>query len=508
MARRALRVMSDHDAGERTRRYEAAASGRRTSGWIAGATSANSETLGGLTALRNRSRDLVRNDEYAPAAVASIESRMVGEGIRATARVANDRDQDKADAAQQAWNEWAETAVCDADGEQDFYGLEGLAIRSIVEGGETLVRRRFRRQTDGFTVPMQLQLLEGDHLDETADGTLQGGSRVVQGVEFDGIGRRTFYHLFKNHPGDMRAFSSSERSRVRAADILHLRRIDRIGQVRGIPWGAPVLLRLRDLNDTFDARVLREKIANCFTVFVRDIDPSLGDTEDPDQLDGYPIDKLEPGLIEHLPANRQVEIAQPPHVEGFREFADVSLHGVAAGFLVPYEELTGDLSRVSFISGRMGVLGYQARIGTWRSRFFYPMFLRRVWSWFMEAAQVRGILDPDVVVSSSWTAPRWPMIEPGREVEAMRKRARNGFASLSEIQREQGYVPDEVIAELAADMERLRAAGLEEADTFIATKGAAEGAGNAESRAAILRALDVARARIASSSGDVHARWG
>ena len=52
------------------------------------------------------------------------------------------------------------------------------------------MRIRERRIEDGLPVPLKLQLLEPDHLDAGKTGDLPNGGFVVQGVEFDALGRR------------------------------------------------------------------------------------------------------------------------------------------------------------------------------------------------------------------------------------------------------------------------------------------------------------------------------
>jgi capsid protein len=69
-----------------------------------------------------------------------------------------------------AWKAWAGTTACDADGRHDFYGLQKLVMRAIVESGEVLVRRRFRLPEDGLPIPMQLQILEADYIDTSRTG--------------------------------------------------------------------------------------------------------------------------------------------------------------------------------------------------------------------------------------------------------------------------------------------------------------------------------------------------
>jgi hypothetical protein len=142
----ALRRARARAALGHVRAYEGARNTRRTKGWIANSSSANSELGGALTALRNRSRDLVRNNPYASRALDTLVSNAVGTGIRAR----------WPKPARQLWIDWAEDPrECDYYGELDFYGLEALAARTVHESGECLIRRRQVRASANETVPVR-----------------------------------------------------------------------------------------------------------------------------------------------------------------------------------------------------------------------------------------------------------------------------------------------------------------------------------------------------------------
>ncbi len=140
----------------------------------------------------------------------------------------------------------------------------------MTESGECLIRIRERRIEDGLPVPLQLQLLEPDHLDTGKTGEISGGGFVVQGVEFDALGRRRAYWLYPVHPGEVATFRKAQLAskRVPADGVLHLFDRLRPGQVRGVPWFAPVILKLRDLDEYDDAELVRKKIEACFAAFV------------------------------------------------------------------------------------------------------------------------------------------------------------------------------------------------------------------------------------------------
>ncbi|MCA3574950.1 MAG: phage portal protein, partial [Aestuariivirga sp.] len=120
--RQALRLMQ--------RVYEGARSGRRTDGWITAGSGANAEIGPASSRLRERSRDLVRNNPYAAKAVNALVSNLVGTGIVPRAR---SRRLAAAKQADQLWLQFV--AACDADGLTDFGGLQALIVRSLVESG-------------------------------------------------------------------------------------------------------------------------------------------------------------------------------------------------------------------------------------------------------------------------------------------------------------------------------------------------------------------------------------
>ncbi|HCP03917.1 MAG TPA: phage portal protein, partial [Pseudomonas sp.] len=174
-----------------SRRFEGAAGGRRNAGWRAAGTDANAENGPALAMLRARARDLRRNNPYAERAISGIADNVVGAGI-----VPRPIASSKADVKRLAasWADWAETAQCDADGMENFYGLQHKVIEAVAESGECLIRRRRRKVSDGLAVPLQLQLLEADFLDESKSGN-NGANLIIQGVEFSPIGKRVAYWL-------------------------------------------------------------------------------------------------------------------------------------------------------------------------------------------------------------------------------------------------------------------------------------------------------------------------
>lgn len=452
-------------AGDRARRYEGGSPSSRFAHWRTPQTSANTATQG-LDRLRNRCRDLTRNNPWAAKAVRQHASLVVGQGIRPQPSSSSERE---ARRILDAWKEWAEDSTqCDADGLLNFYGLQYLSWREVAEAGECLVRRRRRRSTDGLRVPLQLQLIEAEQIDTTKDtrtGTRAGvRNRIVHGVEYDALGRRVAYHLFAEHPSDPHVLAR-ESVRVPARDILHVFEVQRAGQARGIPFGASAVVTTRDLDELQDAELVRAKIASCFAGFVRDIE---GTSDVPTVMPGSdetkakePDDSLSPGTLEFLPEGKTIEFATPPAAQGFDALSQVSLRAIAAAWGLSYESLTGDLRSTSFSSGRMGWLGEHANVRIWRSHTLIPRFCAPAFRWFLEAGDLAGLFNAERAGATTWTAPRREMLQPGPEIRAMVEQIDAGLLSLSEAIRQLGFDPRRMLEELADDLELLEGLGLE-----------------------------------------------
>jgi lambda family phage portal protein len=447
-ALRRVRARAALDVLERG--YEGAARGRRTQGWLTHPTSANAEAGKALTLLRDRARDLVRNNPYAERAGVVWVGNVVGGGIVPRA------DEAHVD----LFKQWSEE--CDADGRCDFFGLQALVARTEWEAGECLVRFRPRRMADGLPVPLQLQVLEPDHLDTAKTGDTKAGGVVIQGVEFDGLGRRVAYWLFPTHPGDAIPFArrSFTSKRVPAAAVLHIYRLRRPGQVRGVSQLASSLLRLRDLDEYEDAELLRKKIEACFAAFVtQGEEPSVNPVVDATRRkDGQLVETLEPGIIKYLKMGQDVKFGQPSSSAGYAEHIRMQLHAVAAGIGVTYQQLTGDLSQANYSSMRGGLLEFRRPLGQFQRQVMIHQFCRPVWGRVQGAAFLAGAIRTEV--TAEWIPPRHEAVDPLKDAMADTMLVRAGFETLFDEIARHGGDPVRRISEMQEIAEALDEAGL------------------------------------------------
>lgn len=432
------RIQARATAKMLARHYEAAQGGRRTSGWRRSGADANTANRPALVALRELSRDLRHNNGWAKRGIQTIVNNTVGWGIMPKP---GGRSRARSEAALEIWNAWADSTACDFDGRLSFYGMQRLAMETICESGEVLILRQPAATIDGLPIPMRLQVLEPDYIDTNRNGlTGPSGGPIIDGIEFDKQGRRVAYWLFTQHPGGTGLTTTGFSSvRTPADRVLHIYRVDRPGQIRGVPWLSSAITRIKDLDDFEDAELMQQKVAACFGAFVTDIDsnaPAIGVTSTGD--DGYPIEQLEPGHVAYLKPGQTVQFAQPPRAQD-SAFSIRVLRRIAVSVGVTYEDLTGDYSQVNYSSSRMGRLAHWQNVHEWRWHMLIPQMCDAVWRWGMGmAAEIEGWQS---VPTAQWAAPPMPILEPDREGLAYQRLVRIGAMTWPQMVRELGEDP-------------------------------------------------------------------
>lgn len=432
-------------AVERLRAFNAVSKGRRAGdGWVRVGAEGPTDSVGDIAELAKRARIANQNNPYWVSALNAVEGLVVGHGIRCSIGSTRERDRK---ALQDAWDTWADSAEADVAGQLTWYGIQGQSIRCVVDGGECLVVRR------QLGAKLQLQVLSGDYLSVEKDGSnILGDGRIVGGVESDAYGRPVAYHLYDRHPSEGRA----KTVRIDASEVAHVYRIDRPGQKRGVSWIAPVFTRLADWDSYEDADLMRQKVAACFAVIYSNSNVQVtGDWE--------PTERIEPGMVEHVPAGTNVQTVSPPASLGIRDMALITHRAIATGLGITYEALTGDYSQVNFASGRLAHLQQAVRVRKWQRDIMMTLLCARVFEWFRQAQMLKrgeDAVPPSSKVWATWNAQSVYMVDPAAETKANRERVRSGFASLSQVIREQGGDPEEVLTSMAADQKRCDQLGL------------------------------------------------
>lgn len=441
------------------RYYDAAGAGRRTENWRRVSTSQNAEASSALGMLRNGARELCRNNPYAAAAKRALRNHIAGKGIMPRPMGPMAESERTRRRAVYWWDKFAEE--CDPEGRQTIYGQQRLVAATVPESGEALI----------LTIPVieagQLRLyrrvLEPDHLDDTRNEATRDGNVIIQGVEFDPIGRRVAYWLWPQHPGETVAWPGNGQSvRVAAQWVDHVFETVRAGQARGVTWFAPSALSMRDLGDYDDAVGVKKKIEACFVGFVRNQNVAPGPqsiTGDARTEDGRRGETMRPGMIKFLQPGEDVQFGQPSATGGEADYQVYRLHAISAGIGTTYVQLTGDATRANFSSQRANRLVFDAALDGWQQDMMIPQDVQRAWRRCM---MVASTIDPDVpaALPAFCNVPRRPYVNPPDDVKADLDAARAGLETMEDLVAARGGDPDEHVEEIAKWNARLDAHGV------------------------------------------------
>ena len=433
------------NTADQARMFAAARPGRLTEGWSTMTTSADSESVSSLTALRNRSRALIRDNPHAKRAQTVVVNNVIGLGIGLQSAIQNNRARlvtEANSAVESAWEEWCKADACHIGGELHFADIERLLIAEVFEAGDVIIR--IHRSGRG-KVPLSLEIIEAERLAEEWEAPSLNGNIVRQGVECDAYNRPVAYWLHEYHPGDPRRNVVQNRLlRVPAEEIIHLRTVTRWPQVRGVPWMHAAMQRLHQLGEFQEAAVVAARIgAEKVMVLKENEGGGLAEALGDEANDGTLTWNSGKGQSDILPAGTDIANWTPEYPNtNFDPFVRTALRDIAAAFGISYESLSRDYSQSNYSSSRMGLL--EDRDG-WRvlQQWYIRAFRERLHDiWLETAVYSRAI--PSINVADylsrptyfrtvTWKPRGWSWVDPTKEVNAYKEAEKAGYITKAQV---------------------------------------------------------------------------
>jgi lambda family phage portal protein len=451
-------------AGKRS--FKATGGGRLTMDWIVAPLSADAAMQGHLPTMRNRARDLERNNEWVRSFLRCCENNVIGEnGITLQMRVQDPTgrfDEIANDRIELAWWQWGRPSRCDVSGRHSWRDLQRLILRSIARDGEVLVRKI--RTRDG----LRLQVIEADLLDETDSRRAPNGNEVRFGVELDANRRPVAYHMLGRHPGDTGFVgghpSTQERIRIPAAEILHLFLSERPDQTRGLPWCVASMARLKMLDGYAEAELVAARTGAAKMGFFTKDTPD-GWTGEIDGDGNLSMDAT-PGTIEELPPGVNFKSWDTNHPNsGYGDYVKNMLRGVASSLGISYNTLTSDLEGVNYSSIRAGLLEERE---VWKSiqRFLIEHLCEPVFEEWLLIELASGRLGLPLEKFWKFHAPefrgrRWAWVDPKKDMDAAIAARRAGLSSLRDTIAAAGGDVFDVFRSIKADDELAAQLGIQ-----------------------------------------------
>ena len=436
--------------------YDAAAGGRRLrhAGEIPIPLASQ---LGARNALAKRARYLAANNGFAAAGKSAWVSALVGSGITPESAVS---DEPMRKQIMNAWTRFVD--ACDADGLCDFAGMQSTVAERLVTDGECF--SSFVHDPRGA---LRIRLMDATQVDGSYHAELSAGTRIVGGVEFDEAGHRVAYHAYRQRPG-LPIMTSLELIRLPAEDVCHVFRVETPGQVRGLSWFTPIILRLADYDQANDAQLMRQKISALLTGFVVDPNGDGAGFEGKADVAGNLEGGLEPGTLKTLMPGQDIRFSDPATIgQEAIEFLKVTAHEIAAGLGVPYEQMTGDLSGVNYSSIRAGLVEFRRRAEALQYATIVRQFCRPVWRRWLTTEIFAGRIDasgferdPESWLACNWLPPKNDWVDPLKDVQGEVAAIAAGLMSRRQAVAARGYNLEALDAEIARDKTAAAALGL------------------------------------------------
>ena len=448
----------DAPPATRVRSFDAATGGRRAGGF-GNFGRHGQEALAAAGTLRSRARHAEANDPLLSAACAAWVNECVGPGIRAVSQA---RDEALRPLIDGAWAAWSE--VADAEERTDLGGLVAAAVRACWTDGESFLL--IEEDADRLAV----RLIPAEQVDESRTMAGPGDGYTVAGIEHDAQGRRTGYWVWPSRPTDTFAATYSEPVRVPARDVLHLHRPRGAGEVRGVPWAAPVLVSLNEYRQLSDALLVGQKVAALMAGFITSMDGTsgVGDVD----LDST---TLEPGALIRLAAGEDVKFSSPQQAQQGTDFAKAMRREIAAGLGLPAFMLDGDLSDANYSSLRAGLQPLRRAAESFHRHQLVPQLLRPLWRRAMTREWLAERLDapsPEALFPADFIRPAPLQVDPVKAAEATRHELELGLTSRARAAAERGIDVASLDAEIAADRARQADLGLSFGDRDGSTNNA------------------------------------
>jgi len=424
---------------------------------------ANQLTQFGGRSLREQARWLDNNHDLVIGLLDKMEERIVGargiivepQPLLLTGAVADDLAKE----IRAAWAEWS--VAPEVTGQYTRPVMERLLARTWLRDGEVfcqMVQGKVAGLTPQAGVPFWLEALEPDFVPLESNDS---GKGLCQGVFLNAWGRPIKYQVHKSLTTSGIALGDTKE--INADNMLHLKFVRRLHQIRGNSLLSGILIRLSALKDYEDAELTAARIAAALGMYVKKGDgQSYPESEDKEEREmdivpGMLFDGLQPGEdIGMIKSDRP-----NPNLENFR---NGQLRAVSAGSRGSYSSIARDYNG-TYSSQRQELVesfeGYNILQDSFVAAISRPNY--RNW---LQMAITSGVIKtpPDLDIKSLFNAvysgPVMPWIDPLKEANGWKVQVRGGAATESDWIRSRGANPSEVKRRRKAEIDENNELGL------------------------------------------------
>lgn len=433
-------------------------------GWLYHGGSAKEDIQDNLDTLRQRSRDLYAGAPIATGSTKTMRTNVVGTGLRLKStidekflHITENQARELEMTIEREFSLWADSTNCDLERMDNFYELQQLAFLNELLSGDVVALLPTTKRV-GSVYDLRIQLVEADRLCTPDSETIN--PLITGGVEKNQYGEVIAYHIAKHHPLSF-DYQNPTREWVRVEayggatgrrNVIHVMHRERVGQVRGVPFLAPVIESLKQLERYTEAELTAAVVSGLVTVFIQkennSEEPPIGegieeeylvDTEDENSIE------LAPGAVIDLGENEKANMTNPGRPNAnFDGFVMSVIKQIGCALEVPFEIVLKCFSN-NYSASRGAILEFCKTVNMYRS-WLAADFCQPIFEEFMCEAVAKGRInapgffsDPLIQKAycmTEWNGPSAGQLDPKKEVEAAELRVQGGFSTREKETRE------------------------------------------------------------------------
>lgn len=452
--------------------YKAVEPSAQNEDWISFAMTPEAITDLNLEKLKARSREQFANNEFARRVVKLMGDNVVGPaGFKFQSKaIGYDRKPDRIaqQAIDTAFNDWQRAKNCDLKGRLSFTRMCRLIIESIGYDGEAFVRLHSKGK-----YKLKLELIDSKMVDAALFDELSNGRYIRFGIEYNADDVAIAYHVKKRAGrGDdyKNGYSTTERVRIPAEQMIHLYQEEWVGQRRGLPMIATSLQTFGTVGEYEGAALNAAKVGAKSNLFAQ---MEQGSSHLMFDADGNPVDvnlEISEQDVTILPTGFSINNPSDPYPAGeFDSFVKRVLRRLFAGVGINYSLAANDLEGVNYSSlkhGRAAEIDTFLSLQDWLiESFLTPMFEEWIErQYLLETISIKN--KPlnrtlDLYLPHHWQGRRWESLDPAKQASANEKALAQKTTSVSAIIRETTQRdPLEVFEEIAEEKKLFEELGL------------------------------------------------
>lgn len=347
------------------------------------------------------------------------------------------------------WERWCKNPEVSRSG--SYADCERLAYWAKLRDGECFVQLltgTISTLNHRSEIPFSIELIERDHLPVWYND----GDRVSQSIERNQWGEAINYYALKDHPNGINYKNGMDYRIIPASRMLHLKRVTRFKQSRGISVFAQIIKSLEWVGSYLRSESIAALTASMFALVIKKGDATMYPDDNTVgkrtmQMDtGTVVDDLLPGeSLEVVSSNRPNSASTP--------FIDLMTKFMCGAIGVNWSNVTNNYDG-TYISKRAERIDSQKNYESDACEFINEM-TRQVYEKHVEMGLLAGVykvpadLDMSSIYDASFFSPAMPELDPNKDANASETYIANGIKSSPQIIREKGGNPDKVLEEEA-----------------------------------------------------------